>query len=529
MTKLKVNNLSDPIWKQAGISLPEFNIAQIRKNTDENPSWIHFGGGNIFRVFIADLMQKLIDEGCADTGIIVAENYDPEIIEKIYLPNDNLTLAVSMGASGAMKKKVIASVTEALVSDCENTEDWKRIKSVFSNPSLQMCSFTITEKGYVLREFEGPEAPKNLMHQITALLYARYKSCGYPIAMVSLDNCSCNGKLLHDAIAAIARNWHARGYVPAGFVEYVADSSSVSFPWSMIDKITPRPSLEIRNMLEETGIEGMDIICTKRDTHIAPFVNTEKAEYLVIEDDFPAGRPALEKSGVIFADRETVQKTERMKVMTCLNPLHTALAVFGCLLGHRTIAEEMADEDLRTLVDRIGRVEGMPVVTDPGIIKPEDFLDEVLCERFPNPNIPDTPQRIATDTSQKIPIRFGETLKAYAASSTLQITDLKLIPLVIAAWMRYLIGIDDEGKKMALSSDPMLEELQQHLKGITFGEPESLGQHLVPILSSDKLFGIDLYRNGLGNDIESAVKEMLSGPGAVRRTLRNHLKEGETR
>lgn len=121
--------------------------------------------------------------------------------------------------------------------------------------------------------------------------------------------------------------------------------------------------------------------------------------------------PPLERAGVYFTDRATVEKAEKMKVGTCLNPLHTALAVYGCLLGYTTIAAEMADPDLRALVEHIA-AEGLPVVEDPGLLSPRKFIDEVLHQRFPNPAIPDTPQRIAADTSQKLPVRYGGTLPA---------------------------------------------------------------------------------------------------------------------
>ena len=106
---------------------------------------------------------------------------------------------------------------------------------------------------------------------------------------------------------------------------------------------------------------------TAKNTYIAPFINAEAAEYLVVEDKFPNGRMPLEEAGVIFTDRETVNKVEKMKVGTCLNPLHTALAVFGCLLGYELIADEMKDEELRRLVEKIGYDEGLPVVVDPGV------------------------------------------------------------------------------------------------------------------------------------------------------------------
>ena len=123
---------------------------------------------------------------------------------------------------------------------------------------------------------------------------------------------------------------------------------------------------------------------TKKGGYTAAFVNAERPQYLVIEDKFPNGRPPLDKVGVMFCDRETVNKVERMKVTTCLNPLHTAMSVNGCLLGYTKIADEMKDADIVALVKRLGYVEGLPVVTDPGIIKPKDFLDEVVEQRLPN-------------------------------------------------------------------------------------------------------------------------------------------------
>ena len=162
---------------------------------------------------------------------------------------------------------------------------------------------------------------------------------------------------------------------------------------------------------------------------MAPFVNAEVSEYLVIEDKFTNGRPPLEEAGIIFTDRETVNKVETMKVTTCLNPLHTALAVSGCLLGYNLIADEMKDPILRKFVEKIGYEEGLKVVVDPKIISPKEFIDEVVNERFSNPFIPDTPQRIATDTSQKVGIRFGETIKSYARKDDLNPADLVAIPL----------------------------------------------------------------------------------------------------
>jgi fructuronate reductase len=354
------------------------------------------------------------------------------------------------------------------------------------------------------------------MSVTAALLYHRYKNGAYPMAVVSMDNCSHNGEKLRAGVMAIVEGWLKNGSVDNGFIDYL--NTSITFPWSMIDKITPRPSDKIKSRLDELGLENMDPVVTSKGTYIAPFVNAEAAQYLVIEDSFPNGRPPLEKAGVYMTDRETVNKAETMKVTTCLNPLHTALAVYGCMLGYTSIWEEMADKDLNKLVRAIA-AEGIKVVVDPVIIDPNEFAREVIEERLPNPNIPDMPQRIATDTSQKVGIRYGETIKSYMADDKLDTKDLKAIAKAIAGWLRYLTAVDDNGKPFERSADPLLKELDEKLKGIEFGKPDSADGKLHDILSDASIFGTDLYKAGIAEMIENDFKAMLSGAGAVRKLL----------
>ena len=190
------------------------------------------------------------------------------------------------------------------------------------------------------------------------------------------------------------------------------------------------------------------------------------------------------------------------------------------MLGYTSIAAEMRDKELKALVEGIGYTEGLPVVVDPGILSPRDFINEVVESRLPNPFIPDMPQRIATDTSQKVPIRFGETIKSYMKREDLNAADLKYVPLALAGWLRYLLAIDDEGKPFSCSSDPMLETLQNQLKAVAFGKPETATEEVLkPILSNKALFAVDLYEAGLAEKVKDYLKRMLAGPGAVRRTL----------
>ena len=411
-------------WEAKGYQLPQFDRAAVTEATRENPCWIHFGAGNIFRAFQANVMQNILNRGEMETGLIVAEGFDYEIIEKMNRPHDDYSILVTLKADGSVEKTVVGSVVESCILDSENEGEYGRLKEIFCKQSLQMVSFTITEKGYSL----------------------------------------VNGK--GELLPAVAADFAAGPEKPASYIGKVAS--------------------------------------------------------LVIEDWFPNGRPELEKGGIMFTDRATVDKVEKMKVCTCLNPLHTALAVFGCLLGYTKISDEMKDAELRKMVERIGYTEGLPVVVDPGILDPKEFIDTVLNVRIPNPFMPDTPQRIATDTSQKLAIRFGETVKNYLASEDKDIKNLKLIPLVFAGWMRYLMAVDDNGEKFELSPDPLLEAVCPVVAGIRLGDTD-VEETIRPLLTNRAIFGVDLYEAGLAGLTVQYFKELIAGVGAVRAALKKYV------
>lgn len=534
--KLTLDGIKDrAAWEAAGIALPDYDPAVLQEAAARDPRWVHMGVGNIFRLFIGGIANQLISQGDLSAGITCVETFDEEIVDKIYRPFDNLVLAVTLHNDGTREKKVLGSLGEAVKGDPGLPEEWKRLKEIFRNPGLQMVSFTITEKGYALTgadgsyfsfirdEIEqGPEKAGSAIAVTAAMLLERYKAGRYPLALVSMDNCSSNGERLRKAVLTIVSEWIQRGYADQDFLTYVSDEDLVAFPWSMIDKITPRPSEEVGKELAQLGVEDMDVVITSRKTYIAPFVNAEGPQYLVVEDHFPAGRPPLEKAGVYMTDRATVHKSERMKVTVCLNPIHTALCTFDCMLGYELFADGMHDPQLKKLAERVGLVEGMDVVEDPGILSPRDFIKEVIEVRFPNPYLGDTSQRIAVDISQMVGIRFGETIKAYVNryGSAEKLTGL---PLAIAGWLRYLLQVDDNGNIFELAPDPMIPQLQARLAGIEAGRPESLQDQLRPILSNAHIFGSNLYAAGIGEKIEEMVRDMLAGPGAVRRTLKKYL------
>ena len=510
-------------WEAKGYELPKFDIKAVREKTAKEPTWVHFGGGNIFRAFPAAILNDALNTGKYDRGVIVAETFDFEVIDKAYAPYNNLSLCVNLCSDGSIEKKVIASVTEGLKADPQ-FPDWNRLVEIFKNPSLQMISFTITEKGYTYNEADLARGLKPVfaMGKVCALLLERFNAGMLPLTVQSMDNCSHNGDKVKAGVFAYAERWVADGLVPANFLDYLKDETKITFPWSMIDKITPRPHEKVKELLADDGFEDNDYIETEKHTFTAPFVNAEEVQYLVIEDNYTNGRPPLDLGGALYTTRETVDKVETMKVTTCLNPLHTAMSIYGCMLGYTLISAEMADEDLRPFIQKIGYMEAMPVVVDPGVLNPYEFIGAVINRRLPNPFMPDAPQRIACDTSQKLPIRFGETIKKYIARN-LDMENLVLIPLTLAGYARYLKGLKDDLTPFEPSPDPMLAELQAIVAPLEIGKSDQDWSPLRQLYSRKDVFGLDLYEAGLGEQIEGYVRELYAGPGAVRQTLHKYV------
>ncbi len=158
--KLTTEGLADrKEWEEKGYHLPQYDREAMIRKTKEHPEWVHFGAGNIFRAFHANLAQKLLEQGDAETGITVCEGFDYEIIEKQYRPHDNLSVLVTLKADGSIDKSVIGAVGESTILDSENAAEFGRLKEIFSADSLKLCTFTVTEKGYSLVNGKGEMLP----------------------------------------------------------------------------------------------------------------------------------------------------------------------------------------------------------------------------------------------------------------------------------------------------------------------------------------------------------------------------------
>ncbi|MCL3778277.1 MULTISPECIES: mannitol dehydrogenase family protein [unclassified Actinomyces] len=534
--KLTIDGIRDTAaYAAAGITLPAFDVTAMQERGRTDPRWLHVGPGNIFRVFLARIADDMLSDG-RHWPVTAVAPMGPDELDTQLGAHDYLSLGVTLNPDGTRDQRVIAGMSEGLAT--RRPEDHARLLDLIKDPRVTLVSFTITEKGYAVHDSTGalsddvrratasdPRAYQpHTMALIASVLLHRFEHGGAPLTLMSCDNFSHNGDKLRDSVLTVAQGWEEAGSVSAAFVNWLADRSQVAFPITVIDKITPRPNASIAADLLAVGVEDAGITTVGR-TAVAGFVNTEPTEYLIIEDSFAAERPPFERYGAHVVAREVCDEFENMKVTTCLNPLHTALAVAGVLLRMPTIDAEMRDDALRALVTRLGWVEGLPVVSDPGVVDPADFLTEVLEVRFTNPYLPDDPARIAMDTSQKMPIRFGETLKRYRERG-LDMGCLQAIPLVIALWCRYLMGVADDGAPFEPAPDPLYDELHAHVAGVGLSgplTPEQAREVLHPILSNAALFALDLTGTPLAAKVESYFTRLVAGPGAVRTTLDKEL------
>lgn len=213
--ELTLDGLEAPEWALAGVDLPKFDVRQMVARTKRAAKWMHFAPSNLFTGEIAPRAQQLLDEGLMDTGIVGVETWDEEIVSRVLQPHDNLRVRVVMPPQAKHQTiGVIASLADSLAAATE----WEGVKAYFAQPSLQMVTVTCTEKGYGIENpaveadiAEGPANPRHIMSTAAAGAWHRFQNGAHPLAFVSMDNCSENGKLFQEAVMAIVGEWASTG------------------------------------------------------------------------------------------------------------------------------------------------------------------------------------------------------------------------------------------------------------------------------------------------------------------------------
>lgn len=449
----------------AGVVAPAYDRSNLTAGI------VHLGIGAFHRAHMAVYVDDLL-AAHPDWAIVGASLRRPDTKEAL-APQDGLYTVAIRDASGT-RPRIVGSILSVLDANTERDD----LIALMASPAIRIVSLTVTEKGYchdpatgeldaghpdIVHDLAYPQSPKSAPGLIVEAL-ARRRAAGYPaFTVMSCDNLPSNGKTTRRIVSRFAA---LRDDALGRWVE-----ESVAFPSTMVDRIVPATTDADRETV--AGLIGAEDAWP---------IMTEPFTQWVIEDHFPAGRPPFEAAGAqMVAD---VEPFELMK-LRMLNGSHSTLAYLGYLAGHQHVADAMRDEAFVKLIHGLMTEEVMQTLHMPGTDLPA-YRDELLA-RFANPALKHRTWQIAMDGSQKLPQRLLGTIRD-RLQAALPVTRLAL---GVAAWMRYVTGIDENGEAIDLR-DPMATRLMA-IAANAGGDPERLFDGLVEVT---EIFGRDLPDNG---------------------------------
>jgi mannitol 2-dehydrogenase len=462
-----------------GVTGPRYDRSGLRQGI------MHMSLGGFHRahaaVYVDDLMA---DHGARDWAICGVGLLPGDVrMRDALVPQDCLyTLRERM--QGEERARVIGSITQCI----HGPEEPGKVFSRMCDPGIRIITLTVTEKGYgfnqgtgdfdpdredIRHDLEDPARPRTVLGYLTEGLKRRREAGLEPWTVLSCDNIQGNGSVARRMVLAFAQ------LREAGLAAWIA--SNVAFPNCMVDRITPvttdsdRASLKARYGLED----AWPVVC-------------EPFRQWVIEDHFPTGRPEWERVGVQMTS--DVHPYEMMKIRL-LNAGHFALGYLGFLAGHAHVHDTIRDPIFRTFIRRIMDEEVTPLLTPPAGIDLAAYKDQLL-QRFGNGDIRDTLTRICQDGSSKAPKFILPSIR----ESLAQGKPADLLCLAIAGWLRYLSGIDENGRPISID-DPIAQKLT--------GCAKRGGADPTALLELTEVFGTDLPRNArFRAEISKALKRI---------------------
>ncbi|QRZ14867.1 mannitol dehydrogenase family protein [Paracoccus methylovorus] len=398
---------------------------------------VHFGVGNFFRAHQAAYLDRLMNMGLADDFAIIGAGVmsgDARMRETL-AAQDYLYTLVEQSAESS-DARVLGPIVDYIAPG-----DHLRIIATLADPAIRIVALTITEGGYfidaatghfdpthpaIAADAQNPAVPQTVFGLIVAGLAARRAAGHAPFTVMCCDNIPHNGNVTREAVVGTARLSNP------GLADWIA--AHVAFPNAMVDRITPATSDRERQMVrEDFGINDE-----------APVFCEDFIQW-VLEDNFPAGRPPLERAGVEFV--EDVTPWELMKIRI-LNGGHAVIAYPAGLLDIHFVHEAMQDAQVRAFLEKIEADEIIPAVPPvPGTDLHAYFAK--VAERCANPKIGDTVRRLCLDGSNRQPKFIVPTI-AHRLERGLSVEGLALES---ALWCRYCEGHSDSGTVIA-PNDP---------------------------------------------------------------------------
>jgi fructuronate reductase len=468
------------LFSNKAVSVPDYDPAATM------PGIVHLGIGAFHRAHMAAYVDSLLANH-PDWAIIGASLRRPDTRDAL-APQDFLYTLAIRDASGT-RARIIGAIRDVVDASADRTE----LIETMALPAIRIVSLTVTEKGYcsapatgeldeahpdIIHDVAHPDAPLSAPGIILAALKLRHARGLIPFTVMSCDNLPSNGKTAGRIVRRFAELTGDKA-----LVDYV---NTVSFPSTMIDRIVPATTDADRKIVND--IIGLDDAWP---------IMTEPFTQWVIEDDFPAGRPPFEQAGAQLV--EDVEPFELMK-LRMLNGSHSTMAYLGYLSGHQYVSEAIADPGIHKLIHGLMTEEAIPTLPMPRADL-EAYRDQLLA-RFANPALNHRTWQIAMDGTQKLPQRLLGTIRARIQSGQ----PYTRLALGVAAWMRYVTGIDEKGQLIDVK-DPLSVRLRQ-LADAAHSNPEQLATNLLTVT---EVFGTDLpestaFRDQVTNHLKSLLE-----------------------
>ncbi|SNY54310.1 mannitol dehydrogenase family protein [Paractinoplanes atraurantiacus] len=430
------------------------------------PGIVHLGLGAFFRAHQAVYTEDALAAAGGDWGIVGVAPRSRTIVDALRA-QDCLYSVTTLGPSGT-STRVISALSGAIPASA----DPAAVVALLADPAIRVVTLTVTEKGYKLdpatgrllldddlrADLEADRAPRTVPGLLIRGLAARRRADAGPIALMSCDNLPSNGHRLRGLVHHLA--------AATGTAEWVA--ANVTFPSTMVDRIVPASTAETYAIAERAlGV---------RDNAA---VSGEPYRQWVIEDDFPAGRPAWDQAGAVLTG--DAQPWERLKIRT-LNGVHSAIAYLGALAGRETIAASLQMPGMLPAMRHFIADDITPCLSPPPGVDTSAYGEEVLT-RFENPAIAYRTLQVAGDGSQKLPQRVLHTIQDCRKAGSMP----RWGALVVAAWMRFVQGTADDGRELPLD-DPLADRIRARLAA-TGSSPSEVVDAL---LGLDTVFAADL-------------------------------------
>lgn len=430
---------------------------------------VHLGIGAFHRAHQAFYTEAVLNQFGGDWGIIGSSLRSASVRDQL-VPQDCLYTLVERSGEGE-KLQVIGAVTDTLVGP----ENPAALVATIAQPTIKIVSLTVTEKGYchdpatgnlneahpdIIHDLQHLEAPVSAIGFIVAALKQRFEKNQKAFTALSCDNLPNNGEVLEKVVLQFAQK------ISPALADWI--KANATFPSTMIDRIVPATTDDDRRDIENrlgARDEGM-VVC-------------EPFSQWVVEDKFADGRPEWEKVGVLLV--KDVRVFEKIK-LRLLNGAHSTMAYTGYLSGFQYISEVMEQPAFVKLVTTYMAREAGETVAAPAGFDIEAYKQQ-LRDRFSNKALKHRTWQIAMDGSQKLPQRLLETLREQLKGNG----NIDILCLGVAAWIRYVSGVDEQGQAIEVS-DPLAKELRAACDA-NQGNPAGM---VKAVASIQKVFGTDL-------------------------------------